>query len=236
MAAVILAAITPFKVSASPPGADDVPDVPEVRQPVTPTVRLIETDSLGRWRPADYGGKGVCEVSDGVLSIGSGDPLTAVYWTGPFGTDADDALPRTDYRLEWQARRTLGSDFFTTLTFPVGPDHCSLVIGGWGGMATGLSTLNGMDAVENPTAGSMRFETDRWYRFSLAVRPDGISATVDGKPLFESVDPREVSVGIRIEMEPAKPLSFSSYLSSGEIRGATLTRLPQRKTPMPPSD
>ena len=215
-------------------------DPPTVADPVAedaagPPVVLVEADSLGRWEDADYGGQGVCEVSGGVLGVGAGDPFTAVVWTGPVGGEAEGALPRTNYRIDWEARRTLGSDFFSTLTFPVGEDVCSLVLGGWGGMVTGLSTLDEWDAVRNNTCDSRTFENGRWYKFRVTVRPDEVAATMDGERLFYAIDPRKYAVAVRIEMEPATPLSFSSYLSSGEIRNATLTPLKPRE-PKPLDD
>ena len=189
---------------------------------------LVPQSGLGKWREADYGGLGVVDVEDGVLSLGAGDPLTAVVWTGPVGTDAKDALPAMNYRLSWEARRVMGGDFFSTCTFPVGEECCSLVLGGWGGAVTGLSTLNEFDAVRNDTCDSRKFEDDRWYKFTITVRPDEIAATCDGEPLFPAIDPREYRVGVRVEMEPAKPLSFSSYVSSGEIRNVRMTPLPPR--------
>jgi hypothetical protein len=67
-----------------------------------------------------------------------GSNLTGVTGTGE--------VPAGDYEIELQAMRLAGSDFFCGLMFPVQTDHCSLIVGGWGGALVGLSSLNFHDA------------------------------------------------------------------------------------------
>ena len=47
--------------------------------------------------------------------------MTGITYTNP--------LPRTDYEVTLEAMRVEGSDFFCGLTFPVGSNSCSLVVG-----------------------------------------------------------------------------------------------------------
>ena len=147
--------------------------------------------------------------------------------TGPDPDRVDDQtpiLPRTNYRLTWQARRTLGSDFFSTVLFPVGEDVCSVVVGGWGGGVIGLSSLDGVDAVENSTTEFMRFEKDRWYDFVLEVRPHTVLFKIDGTEMFE-IDPTEYQVTTRVEMEPLGSFGLATFQTSGEFRNLRLYRL-----------
>ena len=37
-----------------------------------------------------------------------------------------------DYELRLEAKRVEGGDFFCGLTFPVGKEYCTLILGGWG--------------------------------------------------------------------------------------------------------
>lgn len=196
----------------------------DAQAPAKP-VSLLNRDSLGDWEEVGYGGQGVVEVADGVLSLGAGDPITAIRWKGKVG-DEPNAFPQWNYRLRYDTRRTLGRDFFGTVTFPVGEDCCSLVLGGWGGGLTGLSSLNGDDAANNETTDFTAFDNDHWYRVELTVTPEEISASIDGKKLFEPVTVPDYQIGIRIEMEPCKPLGLATFQSTGEIRNLTVERLP----------
>ena len=40
-------------------------------------------------------------------------------------------LPTTNYEVEFEAQRVMGTDFFVGYTFPVGDSACSLILGGW---------------------------------------------------------------------------------------------------------
>lgn len=212
--------------TADQSAASQTQSAPSENVQKAPKVRpLLTGDTLGQWKESDYGGQGVIEIKDGVLSLGAGDPISAVVWKGKLG-DGVDEFPQTNYRISYEARRTLGRDFFATVTFPVGDDPCSLVVGGWGGGLTGISSLNGDDAANNMTTGYTAFENDKWYKFVITVDPETITATQDGEQLFPPIKIDEYQIGIRIEMEPCRPLGIATYLSTGEIRNFTLTRLP----------
>lgn len=60
-------------------------------------------------------------------------------------------MPVMNYELSLEAMRVDGSDFFCGLTFPVGSNFCSFIVGGWGGGVVGLSSLNSEDASQNET-------------------------------------------------------------------------------------
>jgi hypothetical protein len=140
-------------------------------------VSLFDSVSLGQWEQTSFGGEGPVRVTDGVIVLEMGDPLTGVTWRG-------DALPAA-YELELDAARWAGNDFFCGLTFPVGQSSCSLILGGWGGTTVGLSNIDGRDASENETTREIRFEDRRWYRVKVSVTASHIRAWLDETPIVE---------------------------------------------------
>ena len=58
--------------------------------------------------------------------------MTGITWT--------NEVPTNNYEISLEAMRVEGSDFFCALTFPVGNDPCSFIVGGWGGGVVGLSS------------------------------------------------------------------------------------------------
>src|SRR3954466_1522750 len=87
---------------------------------------LFDGKTLNNWQAADFEGAGDPRVEDGQLILPFGERLTGVRWTGP-------DLPRMNYEIAFDAKRTDGSDFFCGLTFPYNESYASLIIGGWGG-------------------------------------------------------------------------------------------------------
>ncbi len=106
-----------------------------------------------------------------------GDGCTGVTWK--------KAFPRSDYEVSLDAKRIAGTDFFCGMTFPVGKNFCSLIIGGWGGGTVGLSSIDGKDASENETTSIRNFETNRWYHIRLVVTEEFIRAWVDSAKVVD---------------------------------------------------
>ena len=177
---------------------------------------LFDGRSLGGWQVAPFGGGGPVEVRDGTIFLGAGDPMTGITWKGSF--------PAIGYELTLEAKRVAGEDFFSAITFPVGHQPCTLVIGGWGGSVVGLSSIEGSDASENETRDFMRFETDRWYRIRLRVTGERIQAWIDDRPVvdFEHVG-RELS--IRTEVIPNQPFGIATWRTSAALRNLQLREL-----------
>ena len=146
----------------------------------------------------------------------SGDPLTGVRWSG-------GEVPVADYEISFAARRIAGDDFFCALTFPVDSSFATLVLGGWRGNVTGLSSIDGLDASQNFTGTFRRFKNGQWYRVRLQVS-DAVRAWVDEKLVVE-VAPGDGALSLRREMEPLKPLGFASWKSAGEIRDISLKKI-----------
>lgn len=200
--------------------ADDKPatDAPTADQPAEPQGTLLfDGESLKNWKPTDFGREGKVEVKDGVLIIGHGEPLTGVTWDG-------DELPRVDYELQLEAKRVEGGDFFCGLTFPVGKDFCTLILGGWGGGLTGLSSINYQDASENETSNFYEFVSDKWYNVHIRVTKTKIEATLDDVTLAD-VEYANKKIGVRFEMESSKPLGIATYRTTGAVRNFRLIKL-----------
>ncbi len=171
---------------------------------------LFDGKTLTGWKEADFSGRGPVVVTNGEIVMKSG------YMTGITFTNTK-ALLRTDYELSLEARRLEGSDFFCGLTFPVGTNPCSLVVGGWGGGLVGISSLDGNDAANNETAKSMEFKQAQWYLIRVQVRPNRIRAWIDDDKMVD-VDISERRVSIRFEMEPCVPLGIATWSTTGAVR------------------
>jgi hypothetical protein len=176
---------------------------------------LFDGKSLGGWQVTDFAGHGDVEVKDGKLTLGSGS-MTGVTWTND--------LPRTNYEISLEAMRVEGSDFFCGLTFPVGQDPCSLIIGGWGGGVVGLSSLDGQDAANNETTRYVTFKNGQWYQIRLRVTPKAIQAWIDGDKVVDVVTD-DKSISIRLEMELSKPLGIATWSTSAALRNIRIRPL-----------
>ena len=178
---------------------------------------LFDGVSLGEWTPTRFGGGDDPSVVDGAIRITPGAELNGVTWTGE--------VPRQRYELELEARRVDGNDFFCGLTFPVGDECCTLVLGGWGGSITGLSCIDNRDAGDNETTDTMKFEKGRWYRVLVRVTPERIDCFIDGEAIVEQdIENRRISV--RSEVIPSQPLGIATYATTGEARGMRWRPLP----------
>ncbi len=178
---------------------------------------LFDGRTLTGWKEADFPGRGPVVVTNGEIVLKSG------YMTGITFTNTK-VLLRTDYEVSLEARRLEGSDFFCGLTFPVGTNPCSLVVGGWGGSLVGISSLDGSDAANNETAKSMEFKQAQWYQVRVQVRPNRIRAWIDDEKMVD-VDVSERRVSIRFEMEPCVPLGVATWSTTGAVRKVRLRPL-----------
>lgn len=159
---------------------------------------------------------GEVQVRAGHLTMAAGQPGTGLGYRGP--------VPRVDYRITIEARRTAGSDFFSSLTFPILDQHASLIIGGWGGGVTGISNIDGMSAVENQTTGYTPFENGRWYKIELQVTREELTAKLDDAQII-LVDVPDRQFNVWLEKEPLLPLGVATWYSGGEIRKMELEEL-----------
>ncbi len=179
-------------------------------------VSLLDGSGLQGWQVTPFGGEGEVRLEGAGALLGRGSPLTGLTWLGEF--------PDTDYELRLSATLVSGTDFFLGLTFPVGDQAASLILGGWGGSLTGLSCLDGLDASENHTKRFIAFESGRPYRVTLLVRRDRVLCSLDDEPLVE-LDPREFRLEVRTEVEPSLPLGVASYVTEAHIERVRFRRL-----------
>lgn len=178
---------------------------------------LFDDRSLDGWEITDFGGQGPVEVRAGTLVLHQGDPLTGITWTEEF--------PRIGYEVTLEAMRLAGRDFFTAITFPVGDDPCTLVIGGWGGTVVGLSSIEGADASENETRRSMHFEDNRWYRIRLRVSEQKIEAWIDDERVVDFAH-RDRLLSIRVDVWQSQPFGIATWQTTGALRDIELRMLP----------
>ena len=169
-----------------------------------------------QWEPCEFGGDGPVEMTKKRIEVGYGDPLTGVRWK--------DSFPNDSYEVELEARRTDGFDFFCALTFPVAQSHCTLVLGGWGGGVTGLSSIDGYDASDNATTQFRAYDDDKWYRIRVRVSPEKILCWIDDKQVIEQ-EREGHDFDIRYEMDPCVPLGIAAYQCDAEYRGMRWRKL-----------
>ncbi|MFL2907891.1 MAG: DUF1080 domain-containing protein [Limisphaerales bacterium] len=154
---------------------NELAKLPAPPKPNDGWLSLFNGKDLSGWEETDYAGRGNVKVQNGELHIENGLVITGVTYTNK------TALPKTNYEIEYEAKKLNGTDFFGLLTFPVGDAHASLVTGGWGGAVTGISSINSMDASENNTTVYLKFNKDHWYKFRLSVTPDNLSVWMTPK-------------------------------------------------------
>jgi len=161
------------------------------------------------WLESDFFRRGKVHVENNTLFLEKGNDMTGVTWRGP--------LVRMNYEITLEAMRVDGGDFFCGLTFPVNNDPCSLILGGWGGTVTGLSSIDGEDAANNTTTRSVKFENNTWYKVRLRVYGEKIEAWVDDNRIVNYVFTGH-RISIRWEVEASVPLGIATWQTSGAIR------------------
>jgi hypothetical protein len=181
---------------------------------------LFDGKKLGKWqileKDYDYRKHGLVQTLDGCLVLGTGQPMTGVRWSGDF--------PKMNYELALETKRVDGGDFFCGLTFPVGDEALTLIMGGWGGWVCGLSCLEGERAVDNETCMPMQFENDRWYKVRLRVTPTLITIWIDDEETI-TLETKDRKLSVTWEMEPCLPLGIATYVTTGAQRNIRYRKL-----------
>ncbi len=180
-------------------------------------IPLFDGTSLTNWGLTNFGGEGEVLAADGVLTMKMGEPLTGVTWKGA-------ELPKVNYEISLEAQRVQGGDFFCAMTVPVKENACSLVLGGWGGSVTGISSINGFDASENETTDYFAFKNEQWYKIRMRVTETTIQAWLDEAELA-NVDYADKKISVRIEVELSRPLGLSTFQTEGQIRNFKIRKL-----------
>jgi hypothetical protein len=178
---------------------------------------LFDGRQLGAWKPTNFGGEGEIVFADDHAIFELGNPLTGITWNG-------SELPRENYALVARARKLSGHDFFCGLTFPIGEEHASLILGGWGGTTCGLSCIDGRDASENATTHYRRIENDRLYSVRIEVYPDRVRAWLDQELLFE-VERAKHRFAVRAELRSSQPLGYGAFATRTALHSIELESL-----------
>jgi len=181
---------------------------------------LFDGKNLDNWERTDFAGKGDVRIDEnGSLVLEMGAELSGVRWKGK------TELPKIDYEVTLQAKRTMGSDFFCGLTFPFKESHATLVLGGWGGSLIGISSLDDFDASENETGDAYVFEDKKWYDVRLRVTEQKLQVWLDDKMVIDTdVEGRKVSMRFG-EIEMSVPFGICTYATTGVIRDVKIKKL-----------
>lgn len=214
----LLSPIATFAVLLAPAASarDDAP----AANPIV----LFDGKSLEGWQSTDFYKPGEVKVEDGQLILGLSPASGGM--TGITTTRED--LPRTNFGLSYQAQRLSGRDFFAAATFPVGETYLTLVNGGWGGTVTGLSSIDGADASENPTGTYQKYANDTWYTFRIRVTDASIRCWLDDEELV-TFDPRGHHLGTRLETRVSQPLGFATWETSSALKEITIRPLSEQE-------
>ena len=178
---------------------------------------VLPKEGLKGWEKTDFGGEGSVEWDGKTLVVAAGEPMTGIHYTGK-------DFPTTNYEIRFEVQRVEGSDFFCGLTFPVGDEFCSWIVGGWGGGLVGLSNVDGFDASENSTSNYTTFESDRWYKLRLLVSDDEIITWIDDKKYCHQ-DRDHHKFSTRIEVYICQPLGYTTYRTKAAVRGWEFRKL-----------
>jgi hypothetical protein len=176
---------------------------------------LFDGQSLKGWKITDFAGHADVKVENGSIILEQG-VMTGITWT--------NALPSMNYEIALEAKRVEGSDFFCGLTFLVGTNPCSFIVGGWGGGVVGLSSLDGEDASSNETTKVAEFEKGRWYAVRLRVEPSKIQAWIDNEK-YVDVDTTDKRISIRGEVELSRPLGVASWSTTAALRNIRIREI-----------
>jgi hypothetical protein len=174
-----------------------------------PAKSLFDGKSLDGWKKTEFGGEADVEVKDGRIVMLAGNPMTGITWTREF--------PKSNYEVSLEAMRVDGSDFFCGLTFPVGDDPCSFIVGGWGGGVVGLSSIDGSDASENETTKYQEFQSGRWHKIRVRVTKDKVEAWLDAEQMVD-LELKDKRISIRPEVELSRPLGISCFSTTAALR------------------
>ena len=219
VALAVAAGASPCAAQVPPGGSQSPPASPKSDSTSSRLARqrsLFDGKTLKGWRVVDqfdFARHGKVTVEDGAIVMAPGQAGTGIAWKGPF--------PRDRYEVSLEAMRTEGNDFFCGITFPVGKQYCTLILGGWGGSVVGLSNIDGQAADENETTQAETFQKNRWYHVRLRVTPQAIEVWLDKESIIR-VDRKDREFSIWWEQEPMRPFGIASWYTGAKLRKVTL--------------
>lgn len=175
--------------------------------------------TLTNWKNADFAGGVEPRIKDKALVVPAGGTLSGAVYTGE--------TPKMNYEVRFEAMRLDGSDFFVGLTFPYGDSHASLIVGGWGGGLIGISSLDDQDAANNETASTRNFESLRWYKVRLVVKPDKIEAWIDDDQVVD-VETTGRKVSTRFDIDESKPFGLCTFQTTAAYKDIQVRSLAKK--------
>lgn len=185
---------------------------------------LFDGKSLAGWAQSGFEGEAAVNVvpsfRDGraAIVIEAGTTLSGFTWT------RGGELPRTNYEITLEAMRLKGADFFCGLTFPVGKAACSFIVGGWGGMVTGISSVDYSDASDNETTSGKEYADNRWYRIRVRVTDEKIEAWIDADQMVD-LEIKNRKLMLRPgDIQKSLPLGIATFMTRAAVRDIRLRR------------
>lgn len=181
---------------------------------------LFDGKSLAGWKDSGFAGAGETKVEPNfrgqgpVILIEAGQSLSGITFTNP--------VPKTNFEVTLEALKVQGNDFFIGLTFPVAEAHATLVLGGWGGATTGISSIDGLDASENDTTKFLGYEKDKWFRIRMKVTPAKLETWInDDKVVDQDLKDRRISMRFG-EIESSVPFGIATYQTTTVVRSVQI--------------
>lgn len=192
-------------------------------KPAAAANSLFDGKTLTGWKDSGFAGAGEVTVEPNfkgqgpVIRIDAGQSLSGLTFT--------NAVPKTNFEITLEALKVQGNDFFIGLTFPVGEAHATLVLGGWGGATTGISSIDGLDASENDTTKFLGYEKDKWFRIRMKVTPAKLETWInDEKVVDQDLKDRRISMRFG-EIESSVPLGIATYQTTTVVRSVQIKSL-----------
>jgi hypothetical protein len=189
-------------------------------KPAAAEKSLFDGKTLIGWKDSGFAGAGEVTVEPNfkgqgpVIRIDAGQSLSGLTFT--------NAVPKTNFEITLEALKVQGNDFFIGLTFPVGEAHATLVLGGWGGATTGISSIDGLDASENDTTKFLGYEKDKWFRIRMKVTPAKLETWInDEKVVDQDLKDRRISMRFG-EIESSVPLGIATYQTTTVVRSVQI--------------
>ena len=174
-------------------------------------VSLFNGKDLTGWKVPQFGGEGEVTVENGEMRITMGAMISGICYAG------EKPFPKENFEIEVEAKRTMGSDFFATITFPIGDSYASFVTGGWGGNLFGVSCVNDQDASENQYMTLQSVKSNQWYKVRVRVSKDRVQCFFNDKMLADI--PREGNrFRTRMEVDLSQPMGITNYCCESVIR------------------
>lgn len=185
---------------------------------------LFDGKSLIGWKDSGFAGAGETKVEPNfrgqgpVILIEAGQSLSGITFTNP--------VPKTNFEVTLDALKVQGNDFFIGLTFPVAEAHATLVLGGWGGATTGISSIDGLDASENDTTKFLGYDKDKWFRIRMKVTPARLETWInDDKIVDQDIKERRISMRFG-EIESSVPFGIATYQTTTVVRKVEIKPVP----------